>query len=87
MTDTAQLRSDLTWREIEDKVIVLDLRSGKYLEINPTGAALWKLLAEGAVTRDELTQRLVSEFQVDDETATRDVEAFLSGLERIGLLA
>jgi hypothetical protein len=86
MTEKAQLRSDLTWREIDDKIIVLDLHSGKYLELNATGAALWKLLAEGAVAREELTQRLVSEFQVDDETATRDVEAFLSGLERARLL-
>ena len=86
MTEKAQLRSDLTWREIDDKIIVLDLQSGKYLEINATGAALWKLLAEGAVTREELTQRLLNEFQVDDETATRDVEAFLSGLERARLL-
>jgi hypothetical protein len=47
---------------------------------------LWRRLVEGA-DRYKLVEGLVAEFGIDEFTATRDVDAFLEGLERHGLVA
>lgn len=72
-----------SWRAVEDEVVVLTADE-RYLGVNPTGAALWKALGEGA-TREQLHALLV-EAGADDALATRDVEAFLADLRTRGLL-
>lgn len=77
---------DLDWREVEGELVVLDLRESRYLAINRTGQVIWTALAEGA-TRDELTERLVEDFEIERARAAADVDAFTTELESRGLLA
>ena len=49
------------------------------------GAVLWQSLVEGA-TRDELLARILEEFDVEDDVAARDLDAFLAELASLGLL-
>jgi hypothetical protein len=77
--------ADLDWREVEDELVVLDLRDSRYLAINRTGQVLWGPLAEGA-TEDELTERLVESFDIERARAAADVDAFTKDLESRGLL-
>lgn len=67
---------NVAWREVEDEVIVLDLRSSQYLTLNDTGAFLWILLESGA-SAPSLGESLVGRWGVDRETADKDVEDFL----------
>ena len=81
-----RLRSDrLHWLETDGEVVALDERSLVYLNANPTGAALWQILAQGA-TCEELVRGLVAEFDVDEVTAAVDVDRFLADLDARGLL-
>jgi Coenzyme PQQ synthesis protein D (PqqD) len=81
-----QLRdSDLHWREVEDELIVLDLRESRYLAINPAGKVLWGALREGA-TRDELIERLAATHEIGTEQAAADVDAFTAELDARGVL-
>lgn len=75
----------LIWREVDDQVIVLDKRSWSYLSINDTGALLWKQIAAGA-THAELVARLQGDYGLDEATAARDVETFVSKMAEHGLL-
>lgn len=87
MTAELRLRDDaLAWREVEGEVVALDLRTLNYLGVNQTGAVLWPALAEGT-TRDELVQRLVAAFGIDEASAARDLDAFLASLAEHGFLA
>jgi hypothetical protein len=61
------------------------LRESRYLAINETGKALWALLSDGA-THEELVDRLVDTFGVDQSRASADVDAFTTELESRGLL-
>ncbi|HEX2699669.1 MAG TPA: PqqD family protein [Acidimicrobiales bacterium] len=80
------MRTDgLTWRVVDGEVIVLDVPGRVYLAGNHTAALLWEALAEGART-DELVARVVDEFGIDPETASRDVDHFLEELRKRGLL-
>lgn len=55
------------------------------LKLNATGRLLWDRLLESA-TAAELSALLVSEYEIDGETAERDVDAFLAMLRRFGVL-
>jgi Coenzyme PQQ synthesis protein D (PqqD) len=82
-----RLRSeDLEWTEIDDEVVVLDLRDSTYLSVNRTGAALWTALAEGS-TRSALLARLRERFDVDEAAAERGLDDFLTVVRKRGLLA
>lgn len=76
----------LTWRELDDEIIALDLDRSSYFTANPAAAVIMKRLAEGRASAEELVDLLLEEFEVSREVAVADVEAFLSELERDGLL-
>jgi hypothetical protein len=79
-------RDDVTWRELGDEVVVLDLRTNRYLSVNASGVALWRELEKGA-TEQELVDRLMEAFELDAAQATSDVRAFLQLLQTKDLLA
>lgn len=78
-------RTNLASRALRDETVVLDLCSSTYLATNSTGTVLWKLLERGA-TRSQLVAALLEAFEVDHQTATTDVDAFLRECGRCGLL-
>jgi hypothetical protein len=80
--------ADLDWRELEGELVALDLRESRYLAINRSGQVLWAALAESdGATRDELIDRLVREFDLEQARAAADVDAFTAELESRGLLS
>lgn len=75
----------LQWRLLEGEVLAIDLANSQYLAVNPSGALLWPLLAEGA-TEDELTRALAEHFGLEPRRARADVEGFLGWLDAQSLL-
>lgn len=55
--------------------------------LNETGSFLWEQLTEPNADRDTLIAALIAEYEVDEETASRDVDAFIVKLREAGLLA
>ncbi|MBN9105297.1 MAG: PqqD family protein [Propionibacteriaceae bacterium] len=77
--------ADLSWREIDGELILLDLRSSTYLASNASGSVLIKHLVEDR-TMGELAQALVDAFGIPPAQARNDAEDFLAELERSGML-
>lgn len=46
------------------------------ITVNETGAFLWNVLSGGA-TKEEMLEKLMSEYEVDEETAKKDITDFL----------
>lgn len=83
-----QLRAraeDLHWQLVDDEVVILDLRTSRYLSLNRAGARLWPLLVAGT-TRERLAQELVDAHQIDREVARRDVDRLVGQLAGAGVL-
>ena len=81
-----RLRSDdLTWREIDGELVILDLRSSKYLTTNASGAVLLKELVEER-SRAELASALVAAFGISQVQAEADVSNYVGALVDAGLL-
>lgn len=81
-----QLRADrVSWSELDEEVVILDLDTSRYLRLNETGALLWKELQTPA-TVEQLHHRLLDAYDVDEEEARAGVASFITQLEEYGLL-
>ena len=81
-----RLRVDeITWREIDGDLVVLDLSSSTYFTANASGSLLMKQLAEEQ-TPDQLIEALVAAFDIPEQLAQQDVERFVDELDRRGML-
>ena len=76
---TAQL-SDLL---LNDRGFVFDPVSGETFQLNTTGLRIMRMLQQG-LDADAATARILDEFEVDENTARRDVEDFLHALGQLG---
>jgi hypothetical protein len=76
----------VAWQQVDGETILLDLAASAYLGANPSGSALWAALADGA-TREELVERLCKTFDVTEDRAGSDVDAFLRDCRDRGFLA
>jgi len=76
---------DISWLPVEEQILVLDLRTSRYVSLNESAAALWAALAGGG-TADELVDVLRTRYDIDVALAQRDVTAFLDGLRERDLL-
>ena len=76
---------DLTWREIDGDLVILDLRSSTYLTTNASGSVLMKQLTEDRTNAD-LVRAMVDAFGITESQAEEDVRSFVDTLDRSGLL-
>lgn len=56
------------------------------INLNETGAFLWRLLEKGS-DEDAMVSALLSEYEVEEEVARTDVKAYINKLTEAGLLA
>ena len=76
---------NLSWREIDEEILVLDLEAAAYISVQGAGRTLWPLLVTGA-TRSQLVTALTAKYEIDDEVAVRDVDLFVADLKERGLI-
>ena len=84
-----KLKNGFILREVAGSMVVVPLDPthtfGNMLKLNGTGKFLWELLGED-VTEDDLVSALISEYEIDRETAARDTERFLTALRTLDAL-
>jgi hypothetical protein len=78
-------RTEIICREVDGRLVGLDLRSSHYFSLNPNGTLLWRLLEEGT-TADDLVKALIAQNSLSTPAATADVETFLASLHEQHLL-
>lgn len=77
---------DVVWRAVEEEIVILDRLTWEYLTVNHSGTVLWRSLVGGA-TRNALVRTLIHEYEIGEDLAAGDVDAFLSMLGARNLLA
>jgi len=78
----------VVFTDLEDgSAVLLDLDSKFYYSLNETGCFMWKVFEEkGAVAASEVVRELLGEYDVEESQARRDVEEFIGGLAKEGLV-
>lgn len=75
------LSEEYVWKEVGDRVVVLNLDSGRYYSLNSTGSLIWRALMEG-LSIDQIGGRVCEMFDVDKKAAQNDagemIRQFLS---------
>lgn len=62
--------------------VIIDTRRMRVLSLNLTGMFLLEQIAEGVVEEARLCRRLTESFEVDGETADRDLRELVGRLEQ-----
>ena len=85
MNTVLQPTDDITWRNVDEEIVVIKLGTGEYFTFNDLGREIWLFLTEGH-SISEIIQKIVDTYEVDKDQALADVENFTSGLLHNGLL-
>jgi hypothetical protein len=77
--------SHVGWEEIEDRVVVVDLRSGDFRVFAQAERDIWRGLARGA-SPAAIGAELAATYAVATEAVGADVDAFVAALVRADLI-
>lgn len=85
-----KIKEGFVLREVAGSYIVVAIGAAAktfngIINLNPTSALLWKELEKGA-SEQELVERLLSEYEVSEQTAKEDVHKFVQKLTEAGLI-
>lgn len=72
-----KLTPDITWRDVDGELVVLDLIEGKYYTFNLIGAKMWRAIADDNYNLILLVDDIVEEYEIERQTALEDIEKFL----------
>jgi hypothetical protein len=72
---------EVVYTDLVDGAVLLHLETKLYYSLNEAGAAIWRLL-DSTESREDLIQRLTSEYEVEDGRAESSVSEFVQELER-----
>ena len=70
---------------VGNEVAVLGLDQGIYYGLNPTGARIWELVQK-PIQVSEIHRTIVEEYEVDAETARKDLLEVLAQLQQSALI-
>ncbi|MGW0515728.1 lasso peptide biosynthesis PqqD family chaperone [Crossiella sp. NPDC003009] len=79
------LRQDVSTVEVEDGMVLLDERTGRYYQLNNSGALVLTVLMEGGGEQDA-AEALTQCYEVPPERARQDAGAVLAQLCATGLV-
>lgn len=64
---------------------MMNITQGSYFGMNAVAKAIWNLL-ESPHTEQELVEKLLEEFEVDEQTCRREVVEFIDNLQKNNLI-
>ena len=85
-----KIKNGFAKRKIADSNIVVPVRRATndfngMITLNDSGSFFWDCLTH-ETTIDEVVEKVISEYDIDTETAKRDIEKFIKMLEDNNLL-
>lgn len=76
---------DVAFEELGGHAVLLQLEGGVYYKLNGSGSRIWALIQEHG-DLDRIQSALETEYEVDPQTAKRDVARLIQELESRGLV-
>ena len=85
-----KIKDGFILRQVADTYIVVAVgeeakKANVMVTLNETGGFLWEKLTDGA-TQDELVKAILDTYEIDEETARADVNAFIEKVSGSNLI-
>ncbi len=85
-----KIKSDYILKKIAGSYVVVPVRTravdfSGIIKLSETGAFLWEILSKGA-EKETLLARMLEEYEVDEATASADIDRFLRKLQEADLI-
>ena len=81
-----EVSEDLVSSKIDENIIILNIKSGKYIEVKGSGVFIWELIQEGFNTEEKILHHLIKIFDEDNAVLENDLNIFLNDAFDKGLL-
>jgi hypothetical protein len=76
---------DVIGQQLDQSIVLINLQTDHFFELNATGARLWELLISGN-TLDQAAEQLCREFDVDPPTVVSEMQSVVDSLISSALL-
>jgi hypothetical protein len=86
LPDSVTISTEALATPIGESLMILDLRSGVYYELEGVGARIWQLIAEEKAPA-QIALIISDEYHVDEATAADDLADLIGELSSSGLLS
>ena len=73
------------FNQVDDDLVMMDIKSGNYFGINPVGAEIWNKMEE-PITVQEIINQLLAEYDIDEETCRKETLTFIQQTLERGFL-
>jgi len=86
LNSRVRIQDDILFHELQGEAVLLNLKTGTYLGLNPVGTRIWQLLQEdGALPR--VMEVMLREYDVPQEKLAQDLLELVGQMEEQGLVA
>jgi hypothetical protein len=66
---------------LDGEVVMLNIETGKYLNLNETGSSIWELIESGPQSLGALADTLSGQYDVDRRTCLDDLVRFVEAVK------
>lgn len=80
-----QRNPSILFNDFDDGIMMMDIDSGHYFDIDTIGSRIWGLLEEPASLASVCSQ-LATEYDVDDQTCLAETGSFFAEMAASGLI-
>lgn len=83
----SQIKSKFVARQVSDELVIVPLsgnvaQMNELFTLNETGKFIWENAIDNTTT-ESLAKLMIEAFDIDNTTATRDIEKFLSQMDML----
>ncbi|PLX01295.1 MAG: PqqD family protein [Marinilabiliales bacterium] len=80
-----QRKQDIVFNRMDNEVVMLNLEKGEYYGLDEIGSRIWDII-EDEISFQNLIQKLMEEFEVEESMCAADTKDFLMDLHEKKLL-
>lgn len=77
--------SDIVFNQVDDELVMMNIKKGVYLGVNTVGAAIWEKIQEPTDV-EILIKQLMDEFDVTKEICQKETISFLEQAIKHGVI-
>ncbi len=76
---------ELLEAQIDNEIVLLDVRGGFYRNLNPVASRIWQLIGDD-ISVGDLCERICDEYEVDGETCLTQTIALLDEMRAVDMI-